>query len=87
MSERALAAAAHERRIGQKPVPDDLEARLSELQRLALKRLEAFGWKVLFVRRANLATPMVVVGGPRRRDVAVLTEDGQLDRSARITFR
>ncbi|MEJ2575983.1 MAG: hypothetical protein P8106_04670 [Gammaproteobacteria bacterium] len=68
-------------------MPDDLAARLNELQRLALRRLEAFGWRVRFVRRPAGEPPTVVVGDPTGRDRAVLTEQGQLDRHIKLKVR
>jgi len=83
----AAAGALHERRVGQKAVPEDIHTRLNELQRMALQRLEGFGWRVLFVRRPRGMAPTVVVGDAAAQDVAVLTPEGLLDRTVRIHIR
>jgi hypothetical protein len=81
------AGAIHERRVGQKPVPDDLLSRLNELQRLTIRRLEAFGWKIRFVRRPSFTEPVVVVTDPSGKDSAVVDEHGHLDRSTKLDMR
>jgi hypothetical protein len=76
-----------ERRQGQKAVPDDVFTRMTELQRLALARLESFGWSIRLVRRPLFEDPVIVVSDPTGKDVAVLDEEGQLDRNTRLTIR
>ena len=79
--------AFRERRQGQKAVPDDVFTRLTELQRLSLARLESFGWTIRLVRRPLFEDQVIVVADPTGKDVAILDEDGQLDRDTPITIR
>ena len=76
-----------ERRQGRKPVPEDVVSRLTELQRLTLVRLESFGWAIRYVRRPLFNDQVVIVTDPTGKDVAILTEDGKLDRSSRLRIR
>jgi hypothetical protein len=76
-----------ERRIGQKPVPGNLKALLTDLQAATLNQLENFGWSLAFVRRINLPSPIVVVEGPLPRQYGVLHRDGILDQTLNIGIR
>ena len=80
-------AVYRERRQGQKAVPDDVISRLTELQRLSLARLESFGWSIKLVRRPLFGDLVIVVSDPTGKDVAVLDEEGQLDRTTQLTIR
>ena len=81
------ALAGTERRRGMPPVPTDLNAQLTELQRLALNRIGGFGWRLAFVRRPTGAAPTVVVRSPDGATHAILSEEGDIDRSAALTLR
>ncbi len=76
-----------ERRQGQKAVPDDIPARLTELQRLTLARLESFGWSIKLVRRPLFEDLVVVVSDPTGNNLAVLDENGQLDKAHELVIR
>ena len=56
--------ASLENRTGMPPIPEDLSAYLTENQRLAVRSIEGFGWELKFVRRRDLARPVVVVSNP-----------------------
>lgn len=76
-----------ERRQGKKAIPDDVLNRLTELQRLTLARLESFGWSIKLVRRPLFEDQVIIVSDPTGKDVAILDEEGQLDRSTQLTIR
>ena len=76
-----------ERRIGVDAIPEDLEARMTELQRHALKQLEGFGWSIKFVRRPLFQDPVIVLVDPSGARHAVLTEDGSIDRDTDFIVR
>lgn len=76
-----------ERRIGADAIPEDLQARMTELQRHALRQLEGFGWSIRFVRRPLFQDLVIVLGDPSGERHAVLTEDGSIDRDTDFTFR
>jgi hypothetical protein len=83
----AFARALRDRRIGTEPVPGELLARLTRSQRDGLRRLEQFGWRVLYVRRPADEGPTVIVSDPAGNDIAILTEAGTLDRRGDLQFR
>jgi hypothetical protein len=61
---------------------------LTELQRQSLRRLEGFGWTVLFVRRPPGQGPVVVVGSPRQGSrCALLRDDGQIATDPNLSLR
>lgn len=76
-----------EYRIGMKPIPDNINAMLNECQRLTISRLESFGWTIKFVRRFPLETPIVVLSDPSGKNVAILDEDGNLDKTTPLRMR
>ena len=76
-----------ERRLGKKAIPDDIEAKLTELQKLTIGRLSNFGWSIDFVRRPPFLAPTVVVRDPSGKDYAIVGEDGQLDRDTDLEIR
>jgi hypothetical protein len=73
---------ASSRRRGISPVPEDLESQLNAAQRSELHKVEEFGWKVKFVRRA-----MVVLVYKDGSTMGVLEEDGSLNHQAAIRER
>jgi len=83
----AVTRALQDRRIGNDPVPADLLERLTQAQRDGLRRLEHFGWRVLYVRRPQGEPPLVVVSDPSGNDIAILTEAGALDRQSNQQHR
>jgi hypothetical protein len=76
-----------ERRTGQNPIPDHLDSLLTELQRVALWRLEPYGWKVHFVRCPPFLAPVVVLVDGTGHDRRVLREDGELDYATDLKIR
>lgn len=78
---------SHERRLGQVAVPDDVNARLNELQHQTLARLEGFGWSVGFIRRPLFQEPVVVLFDPTGRSYGILRDDGILDTKTVLEIR
>lgn len=68
-----------EKRMGQEPVPNNYAEYLTEMQQMALKRIENFGWQLKFIRRPLFQTPMVVVENAIGRNIGVLEESGEIN--------
>lgn len=60
-------------------IPADLRAVLTDLQMMALRRIEGFGWELRFVRKTGLAVPIPVVSNPEGTTIGILEEDGRLN--------
>ncbi len=78
---------AKDKRNGMAPIPDNLGSILTELQMLALHRIENFGWKLLFVRRQMFQDVMPVVRNVDGTKVAVLELNGNLNLNSGIILR
>jgi len=76
-----------ERRKGDKPIPDNLEATLNEAQLIALPTLERFGWELRFVRRPLFQEAVPVVCNAEGTMVGVLEEDGRLNLQLAVEIR
>jgi len=78
---------SRERRVGEVAIPDDIRARLNELQHQTLSRVEGFGWSVGFVRRPLFQDQVVVLFDSSGKQYAILNEDGTIDRTSEIDIR
>jgi hypothetical protein len=78
---------SRERRVGEVAIPDDIRARLNELQHQTLSRVEGFGWSVGFVRRPLFQDQVVVLFDSSGKQYAILNEDGTIDRTSEIVVR
>lgn len=67
-----------DKRIGDKPVPDDIENYLNDLQQSALKKIEEFGWGMKFIRRPLFMETLIVVTNTDGSSIGVLEDDGRL---------
>ncbi len=76
-----------DKRKGLPPIPDNLGSILTELQMLALHRIENFGWKLLFVRRQMFQDVMPVVRNVDGTKVGVLELNGNLNLNSGIIVR
>lgn len=76
-----------EKRIGEKAIPENLQDLLSELQMLALRRMESFGWTLRFVRRPLFQEPIPVVFSADGETIGVLEEDGRVNMQPDIEVR
>ncbi|MEX1664328.1 hypothetical protein [Zhongshania arctica] len=77
----------HDKRRGEDPVPHNAEKMLNELQRLSLKRLEGYGWRLHFIRRPLFQEVVVVVIDSAGEKMGILEEDGSVDMSPAIKLR
>ncbi|PWB58412.1 MAG: hypothetical protein C3F18_02365 [Nitrosomonadales bacterium] len=76
-----------ENRGASKPVPDNLNQVLNELQMMALRRIESFGWELRFVRRPSLKQPIPVVSNAEGTTIGVLEEDGRVNLEHDVRLR
>lgn len=60
-------------------IPANLQSLVNEVQYLAIRRIEDFGWDLKFVRRENLKTPIIVVSDHAGKQLGVLEADGRLN--------
>ena len=63
----------------EEPVPVDLREMLNEVQLLALKRIEDFGWELRFIRTPLLEDIVPVVVNHQGEKFGVLEEDGRIN--------
>jgi hypothetical protein len=66
-------------RRGDKPVPDNLDEVLNNLQVLALQKAEGFGWKLKFVRRPLFQEVVPVITDPSGEKLGVLETNGEIN--------
>ena len=76
-----------ENRGASKPVPDRLNEALNELQMMALRRIESFGWELRFVRRSGLPNSIPVVSNAEGTTIGVLEEDGRVNLEHDVRLR
>ena len=76
-----------ERRKSEWPIPDIIEDVLTEMQLIALREIEAFGWKLRFVRRPPFQAAVPVVFRGEGDQIAVLEENGRLNLQPNVEFR
>ena len=76
-----------ERRTGQEPVPQNVTELLNEIQLLALRRVESFGWKLQFIRRPLFQEPVPVVIDAEGQKIGILEEDGRINMEPDIQLR
>ena len=65
----------------------DRQDKLTELQRLALLRIEGFGWRLHFIRRPLFQDPVAVVVDGAGQKIGVLEEDGRINMDPDIKVR
>ena len=70
-----------------RPVPNEAMETLSELQVLALRRIEGFGWKLQFIRRPLFQDPVPVVANGDGMKIGILEEDGRINMEPDIKLR
>jgi hypothetical protein len=67
-----------DKRGAEAAIPSDLASYVSDMQMLAIKQLENFGWQLAFVRRPLFLEPMVVVKNSKSLQYALLETDGTI---------
>ena len=75
------------RRATRGAAPENALSMLTDLQRIALRRIENFGWQLKFIRQPSFEPPLVVVESSSGVNIGVLDEDGGVDMNPRITLR
>ena len=80
-------ATTTERRGNKPSIPPNVDSLLNEAQRLALNKIENFGWQLAFVRQPLFETPIAVVTSPDRQRFAVLETDGEVNMEPDIVIR
>lgn len=68
-------------------IPVDLQNLLTEVQYLAVRRIEDFGWDIKFVRRKNLKAPIVVVTNHAGKTFGVVEAEGRLNLEHNLKIR
>lgn len=76
-----------DKRKGDKLVSDNLDEMLNERQKLTLRQMEDFGWRLAFVRSPLFQEPLVVVCNAKGSRFVILEEDGRIDMEPNITLR
>ncbi len=76
-----------ERRAASAASRDEMEAALTELQRLTLNRVCSHGWRLQFVRQGPDAEATAVVHDLKSGNLAVIGPDGSLDMQPGLRFR
>ena len=76
-----------ERRTGLLPVPENPAELLNDHQLLSLQQIEAFGWKIHFMRRAPRQDPVVVIASTDGNRFATLEPDGRIDVNPHLELR
>ena len=76
-----------DKRNGQSAVPENPGEVLNEEQLITLNKMEAFGWKLSFVRRPLFQDIVAVLLHPDNGTVGVLELDGSLNMKPDIEIR
>jgi hypothetical protein len=76
-----------EKREGDEPVPDNATEMLNQLQILALRQIESFGWRLRFIRRPLFQDPVAVVADGDGVKIGILEEDGRINMQSDIKIR
>lgn len=76
-----------EKRVGEKPIPDDVKNYLNNAQFSELHKIEGFGWRLIYIRRPIFQQPVVVVTDANGSSIGVLEEDGRLNLDPDIVIR
>ena len=76
-----------DKRKGEKPVPDNAEELLNQLQILALRQMEGYGWRQQFIRRPLFQEPVPVVADADGQKTGILEDDGRINLEPGIEMR
>ena len=76
-----------ERRSSEKHTQSILKRLLSKEQLLMLQKMEATGWKILFIRSRLLLPTVTALTHIEDGDVVILEEDGSILQEHNLTFR
>jgi hypothetical protein len=76
-----------DKRKGGDAIPQNAMDMLNELQVLALRQMEGFGWRLHFIRRPLFQERIVVVIDSVGEKMGILEEDGSINMASSTTFR
>ena len=76
-----------DKRVGDKPIPDDVKYYLNDAQQAALLNMEVSGWSLKYIRRPLFMEPVVFVANVDGGSIGVLEDDGRLNMEAGIETR
>ncbi|MFT6593310.1 MAG: hypothetical protein ACJAU3_001374 [Zhongshania sp.] len=82
-----VAAMENDKRKGEVSVPDNAAEMLNEMQLLALRQIEGFGWRLHIIRRPLFQEVVAIVIDSTGENVGILEEDGSVDMAPAITLR
>ena len=82
-----LTGVLEDKRLGQEPIPGNLDQFLNQLQVATLHKIEEFGWHLWFIRRPLFQTPVPVVASAGYGITAVLEEDGTMNKHHGLHIR
>jgi hypothetical protein len=74
-------------RRGNKPIPDDLDKVLNDLQLLALQEAEELDWKLKFVRRPLYREAIPVITDPTGSKFGIIERNGEINLSPKTKIR
>jgi hypothetical protein len=75
------------RRKGKNPVPENLSKYMNSAQLHTYHLMQKFGWDIKFIRRPLFQDPVCVLTDPEKTTLAVVEEDGFLNRQPDIPLR
>lgn len=76
-----------DKRVGEKPVPDDVLKQMNADQLIAYRGMQGFGWCFKFVRRPLFQRLVFVITHPDTNTMAVIEEDGSINKEHNIQLR
>lgn len=76
-----------EKRMGENPIPDNVEDYLNELQQAILGTIEKYGWTLKFVRRSISKPPVIVIEDKEGKEIGVLEDNGAINYETGIVVR
>jgi len=76
-----------EKRKGDEPVPDNAMEMLNQMQLLALRQIESYGWRLHFIRRPLFQDTVPVVIDASGKEIGILEGDGRLNMEPDIKIR
>lgn len=78
---------AADRRQVEKAIPDSPDEFLNETQKVAIRRLQIFGWELKFIRRPLFQDPVIGIWSRQGEQIGTLEEDGRINLHPDIQLR
>ena len=76
-----------DKRMGEQPIPDNVEDYLNIFQQDVLGEIKENGWSLKFVRRTDGEQLTIVLENIIGHEIAVLEEDGEINYESGIVIR